>query len=243
MADLPPPLEPPGDDLVAVVDGALDAALCDEVVARFLACPHAAPGRTGHGVDPARKDSLDVTITAHAAWDDVTRRALAALAPALRAYARARPALLVGALAPSIVDPATGRAAPLALEQVARLDEATLEALLARLYRVGEVNVQRYARGRGGYHHFHSEVMPLLDDGGEALHRVLFFQVYLNDVDEGGETEFLHQRRVVRPRRGRLLIAPAGFTHTHKGHVPRSGDKLILTSWLLFQRAEALYGA
>jgi hypothetical protein len=111
-----------------------------------------------------------------------------------------------------------------------------------RLYRVGAVNVQRYARGTGGYHHFHSEVMPL-PDGGEALHRVLFFQVYLNDVDEGGETEFLFQRRVVRARRGRLLVAPAGFTHTHKGHVPRSGDKLILTSWVMFQRAEALYGA
>jgi hypothetical protein len=40
-----------------------------------------------------------------------------------------------------------------------------------------------------------------------------------------------------------MVIAPAGFTHTHKGHVPRSGDKYIVASWVLFQRAEWLFGA
>ena len=42
-------------------------------------------------------------------------------------------------------------------------------------------------------------------------------------------------------RKGRLIIAPAGFTHTHKGHVPASGDKYIATSWILFRRAEELF--
>jgi hypothetical protein len=234
------PLEPPGEEFVAVVDDAVAGDLCDEVVARFLACPHRAPGRTGHGLDPARKDSEDVTISAHPEWRDALERVVSAVAPHLHAYMRRHPVLLCGALAPAFVDPATGRPLPLDLEGVAALDDARLAALVERLYRLGEVNVQRYARGRGGYHHWHSEVMPL-PDGGEALHRVLFWQVYLNDVDEGGETELLAQRRLVRPRRGRLLVAPAGFTHAHKGHVPRSGDKLILTTWVMFQRAEALY--
>ncbi len=64
---------------------------------------------------------------------------------------------------------------------------------------------------------------------------------YLNDVAEGGETEFFHQQRSLKPRAGTMVIAPAGFTHTHRGCVPRSGDKYILTSWILFQRAEQLY--
>ena len=38
------------------------------------------------------------------------------------------------------------------------------------------------------------------------------------------------------------VIAPAGFTHTHRGNVPTSGDKYIATSWILYQRAEALFG-
>jgi hypothetical protein len=64
---------------------------------------------------------------------------------------------------------------------------------------------------------------------------------YLNDVEEGGETEFFYQGKKLAPRAGSLVIAPAGFTHTHKVHVPRSGDKYILTSWLLYQRAEKLF--
>jgi hypothetical protein len=225
---------------IEVVDDALDAALCDELVARFHASPHVGPGHTGHGVDPARKDSRDVTITEHAEWDDLTRRLLEASLVHLVAYARRHPALVTGALAPALVDATTGVPAPLDLARAAALDDATLRAVFLRLYRFGRVNVQHYQRDKGGYHHWHSEIMPL-PDGGEALHRVLFFQVYLNDVAQGGETEFLEQRLKVAARKGRLLIAPAGFTHTHKGHVPRSDDKLIATSWVLFQRAEQLY--
>ena len=38
------------------------------------------------------------------------------------------------------------------------------------------------------------------------------------------------------------LFAPAYFTHTHRGQVPVSNDKYILTSWVLFNRAEQIYG-
>ena len=41
------------------------------------------------------------------------------------------------------------------------------------------------------------------------------------------------------PRTGSLLFAPAAFTHTHRGNVPKGGDKYIATSWVLFQRAES----
>ena len=81
---------------------------------------------------------------------------------------------------------------------------------------------------------------PYLFIGPLALY-LLLFQFYLNDVEEGGETEFLYQGRKVEARKGRLIIAPAGFTHTHKGHVPASGDKYIATSWILFRRAEELF--
>lgn len=38
----------------------------------------------------------------------------------------------------------------------------------------------------------------------------------------------------------RLLIAPAAFAHTHRVNVPRGGNKYIATSWVLFQRADAM---
>ena len=42
---------------------------------------------------------------------------------------------------------------------------------------------------------------------------------------------------------GSLLFAPAGFTHTHRGNRPKGGNKYIATSWVLFERADRLYGA
>jgi hypothetical protein len=113
--------------------------------------------------------------------------------------------------------------------------------LMRTMYRAGQINVQKYVQASGGYHHWHSEIYPQ-NASCESLHRALLFQFYLNDVAEGGETEFYYQKRRIEARQGRLIIAPAGFTHSHKGHVARSSDKFIATSWILFQRAEALYG-
>ena len=77
-----------------------------------------------------------------------------------------------------------------------------------------------------GYHQWHYE------NSGEFSHRKLVTMLYLNTVQEGGETEFLYLHRRIQPRQGRLLIFPAAFTHTHRGNPPLTGDKYILTSWL-----------
>ena len=45
------------------------------------------------------------------------------------------------------------------------------------------------------------------------------------------------------PKRGSILLAPAGFTHTHRGNRPERGSKFIATSWVLLQKAETLYAA
>ena len=77
--------------------------------------------------------------------------------------------------------------------------------------------------------------------GGETLHRVVLWSLYLNDGFAEGETEFFHQQRKIVPQTGSLLIAPAGYTHTHRGNMPKGGDKYIATSWVLFQRPEVLF--
>ena len=108
--------------------------------------------------------------------------------------------------------------------------------------RPGPINLQWYRAGEGGYPYWHCELYPRGADC-ETLHRHLLWTLYLNDGFGGGETEFLFQQRKVVPRTGDLLIAPTAFTHTHRGNRPRGGDKYIATSWILFQRAESLYGA
>lgn len=79
----------------------------------------------------------------------------------------------------------------------------------------------------GGYHVWHCE-----DSARTAQGRILSYILYLNDVDEGGETEFLYQGIRVPAKAGRLAIFPAGFTHTHRGNPPLNEDKYILTGWV-----------
>jgi hypothetical protein len=109
------------------------------------------------------------------------------------------------------------------------------------LYRLGPIQAQKYQAGVGNYNYWHCEVYPQAPHN-EALHRTLLFMFYLNDVEEGGQTEFYYQNKAISPKTGRMVIAPAYFTHTHRGCVPVSNDKYILTSWILLNRAEQLYG-
>ena len=125
-------------------------------------------------------------------------------------------------------------------ENYAEVGRPALPNLVNYLFRIGDINAQRYKAGEGGYPYWHSEVYPQLQHN-DALHRVVLFMFYLNDVEEGGQTEFYYQHRSVKPKAGRMVIAPAGFTHTHRGCIPESNDKYILTSWMLFNRAEHIY--
>ena len=229
------------NDFIEVYDGALSAAHCEEAMARFNASDKVIRGKTGQGVDLARKDSYDLTISQHPEWRDMANAMMQAVQRHLHDYMDKYRMLLVGALAPQVVHPETGQAVELALDNFDACGKPHIDELMRTMYRAGQINLQKYVQASGGYHHWHSEIYPQ-NASCESLHRALLFQFYLNDVEEGGETEFLYQERKIAARQGRLVIAPAGFTHSHKGHVARSGDKYIATSWILFQRAEVLYG-
>ena len=79
-----------------------------------------------------------------------------------------------------------------------------------------------------GYHVWHIEHCKGFDNEPRAF----VFSIYLNDVEEGGETEFLHFSKRVKPKTGRIVIWPAAFPYVHRGNSPLSGEKYILTSWM-----------
>ena len=76
-----------------------------------------------------------------------------------------------------------------------------------------------------GYHMFHGENI-----NWNVSDRTLAWMVYLNDVEEGGETEWLYQQRKVKPEKGTVVIWPGSFTHLHRGNPPMS-EKYIATGW------------
>ena len=82
-----------------------------------------------------------------------------------------------------------------------------------------------------GYFVYHCE-----NSGPEKdiVNRVLAWMIYLNDVTDGGHTEFLNQKKKYQPRTGDVLIWPAYFTHTHRGITSKSQTKYIATGWFNF---------
>jgi len=82
-----------------------------------------------------------------------------------------------------------------------------------------------------GYHVWHIEHNKGFDNEARAF----VFSIYLNDVEEGGETEFLHFSKRVKPKKGRIVIWPAAFPYLHRGNPPLSGEKYIITSWMMLR--------
>jgi hypothetical protein len=86
--------------------------------------------------------------------------------------------------------------------------------------------IQKTLPGQG-YHTFHFENQDI-----STSRRVMFIILYLNDIEDGGETEFLYQKKRIHPKTGRLILAPASYTHVHRGNPPLSKEKYIMTSWI-----------
>lgn len=228
-------------DFVEVYEDALPREACDAIVQRMLASADAQPGRVGGGVLPELKDSRDISLVGKEGWRDVEAQLNQAVFKGLLAYLRRYPHALIAPLMLEVAGEGGARHR-LTAERLQAMDDDALAPVVQTVLRPGSINLQRYAGGRGGYPYWHCELYPR-DPHAETLHRHLLWTIYLNDGFGEGETEFLYQQRKIVPRTGSLLIAPAAFTHTHRGNRPLGGDKCIATSWVLFQRAEALFGA
>ena len=91
------------------------------------------------------------------------------------------------------------------------------------------MQIQKYSDG-GGYYAWHYEQFnedPTMKD------RLMAFIWYLNDVKEGGETEFMFQNFKIKPKAGASGLFPAYWTHLHRGNPPSKGEeKYIITGWI-----------
>lgn len=88
-------------------------------------------------------------------------------------------------------------------------------------------NIQKYEPGYC-YRPLH------IEEGGPRkgkLIRNLAFVTYLNDIEEGGETEFPYQNAMIKPEKGLTTIFPAGWTHPHRGYPAPKETKYIITGW------------
>lgn len=96
-------------------------------------------------------------------------------------------------------------------------------------FRVAESpNIQHYRPG-GGFKVPHYE-----RSNYATTTRMLVWMTYLNDVTDGGGTHFVYQNHTFEAKKGRTLIWPSDFTHTHVGVVSETQHKYIITGWMNF---------
>ena len=106
-----------------------------------------------------------------------------------------------------------------------------LKSMIKTVYVPG-FNIQKYSRG-DHFASLHSERTSL-----DSLHRLFAWMTYLNDVDDGGKTNFSHYGIKIKPQTGKTLIWPAEWTHAHTGEILKSGTKYIVTGWMHFPSPE-----
>ena len=91
-------------------------------------------------------------------------------------------------------------------------------------------NIQWYPANTGGYHRPHCE---RIGSGKTASYRHLAWMTYLNTVNEGGETYWVHQDKKIKPEKGLTVFWPADWTHVHHG-LTSPEEKMIATGWISY---------
>ena len=93
---------------------------------------------------------------------------------------------------------------------------------------ISNLTLKRYQPGQ------HERFQLHFDSINHVANRYLVLLWYLNDVEQGGETRFPQLDVTIPARAGRLLMFPPYWMYQHEGMPPVSGDKYIISTYLLF---------
>lgn len=70
-------------------------------------------------------------------------------------------------------------------------------------------------------------------DSSREMPRIFSSVLYLNDVQDGGETYFNNFNVSVEAKAGRLAMFPANFAYLHEAKMPKSNDKNVIVTWFV----------
>ena len=201
------------DNLVKQYPNSLPKDFCDFVIQKFESSENKFEGITLGGVNKSVKASTDLMINLHLYdkdWVYIYEYLMEVLLGKLVKYAGEIPFIFENAN----------------FENRQKLIRGVQTQLASTSNGNISVQMQRYV-GDEGYYVWHYE-----NQGGNSQSRQLFYIFYLNDV-EGGETEILFNAQKIEPKTGNVLLAPAFWTHTHRGNPPLNGQyKYIITGWI-----------
>jgi hypothetical protein len=100
--------------------------------------------------------------------------------------------------------------------------------IIDEIFEITPFMVQRYIQNEGKYV-YHNDFHI---DYSKKLYRAITYIFYLNDVIEGGETEFFGGEIQIIPKTGKLILFPSSWTFPHCGKMPISSNKYIVAGWI-----------
>lgn len=207
------------DNLVQIYDNFIPLDYCNKIIADFESDTNTIAGESGSGINHNIKKSTDLMIADRLQspiWKENYEYLNEALLHACIDYVGKFP----------MISRTANHETELSLVR-------TVNAKMANVSKGRpHMQMQRYIGGEG-YYAWHRENYS--NEPGMAK-REMFYIIYLNDVEANGETEFMFNPMKVKPKAGSIILAPAFWTHTHRGN-PLSDPnarKYIITGWLEF---------
>jgi hypothetical protein len=98
-------------------------------------------------------------------------------------------------------------------------------------------NIQKY-KPNEAFFRWHTERSSM---NATTIARHLTWMTYLNDVHDGGGTEWDHQKLKLKAQKGLTVIWPVDWTYTHRGIVSPTETKYIATGWFNYLPLDTVY--
>jgi hypothetical protein len=98
-----------------------------------------------------------------------------------------------------------------------------------KITRLEDFRIKKYSYDEGDWFDLHIDAN---DD--QSMQRYLAIFWYLNDIEEGGETDFPMQGMSIKPKQGRVVMFPPYWTHPHRGNKLKKENtyKYLLSTYL-----------
>ncbi len=190
------------EKLIYIYEHAVSPILCKTIIDLYENENNKYNGIVSSGYNPSKKETLDFVIPNQCPhWDRIYTFLNAELARNIKLY----------------------------LDQLNIIDNLNIyEGYIGvKFLQYDSFMIQKYFKNKGKFEYHHD----FMCDFEKSRFRLIAFIFYLNDVEEGGETEIWGHRRI-KPTAGKLLLFPASWTFPHCGKMPISSDKYIITGWL-----------
>jgi hypothetical protein len=96
------------------------------------------------------------------------------------------------------------------------------------------ISMLEYLAGDGFYSPHH--------DFGPNVPRNISALLYLNDVEQGGETYFDRFDLTIEAKAGRLVLFSSAYPYSHEARPPVSGNKYVLVTWFGMPIYQEVFG-